>query len=114
MRSKKRSESKIQNSTVDISIESTPSTGSKESEVRPKRRKLLQSPLICEKTCIICNKIKCQGDNKRLRICETRRAKLLLSAVKFNKDDVHTRCILYKVPGNVFAADVMYHKKCFK
>ena len=28
------------------------------------------------------------------------------------KDDVQTKCILWKTPGNVFAADVMYHENC--
>ena len=37
---------------------------------------------------------------------------LLLSAVKFNRDDVYTRCILYKTAGDIFAADIMYHKNC--
>ena len=30
----------------------------------------------------------------------------------FFKDDVQTRCIFWKAPGNVFAAVVMYHKYC--
>ena len=41
---------------------------------------------------------------------ETRRAKQFLSAIKFNKVEVFTRCILCKTLGDIFAADVMYHK----
>ena len=25
---------------------------------------------------------------------------------------VHANCILYKLPKNIFAADIIYHKKC--
>ena len=41
---------------------------------------------------------------------ETRRAKQFLSAIKFNKVEVFTRCILCKTLGDIFAADVMYNK----
>ena len=34
------------------------------------------------------------------------------SAIKFNKDEVFTRCILCKTVGDIIAADVMYHKNC--
>ena len=47
-----------------------------------------------------------------MRICEARRARLFLSTIKYNKDDVYTRCSLLQNIGDVFAADVMYHKKC--
>ena len=79
---------------------------------RPKRRKILDNKEPREKPCIICNQIKCKGDIRKLRICEPRRAKQLLTAVKFNNDDVYTRCILYKTIGDVFAADLVYHKNC--
>ena len=34
------------------------------------------------KPCVICNNLKRKGDNKRVRICENRRAKLFLSETK--------------------------------
>ena len=65
-----------------------------------------------EKPCIISNQLKSRGDTKILRISEARRASLFLSAIKFNKDEVFTRCILFGSPGDIFAADIMYHKNC--
>ena len=65
-----------------------------------------------EKSCIICNQIKSRSDTKILRIIEARIASLFLSAIKFNKDEVFTRCILLGSPGDIFAADIMYHKNC--
>ena len=114
IRCRERSESKIVSAPVDISFESTPGS-SKDLEVRAKRRKLVttqSSTLPHEKPCVVCNKIKSKGESKRLRICEKGRANLFLSAIKFNKDDVQTRCILQKIPGEIFTAGVMYHKKC--
>ena len=58
------------------------------------------------KNCII------WGDNQKLHICETRRAKQFLYAINFNKDEVFIRCILCKTIGEVFAADAMYYKNC--
>ena len=65
-----------------------------------------------ESPCIVCNQMKSKGIVKRFRICEARRARLFLSAIKFNKDDVYTRCSLLQNIGDVYAADIMYHKKC--
>ena len=65
-----------------------------------------------EKPCIFCNKFKCQGDSKWYHISEVNVAKTLLKTVNFNKDSVHTRCILFKNAGDAFAADVMYHSNC--
>ena len=65
-----------------------------------------------DKSCIICNNLKRKGDNKRVRICENRRAKLFLSATKFFKDTVYGRCSLLGNIGDVFAADILYHKNC--
>ena len=56
--------------------------------------------------------MKSRGDTKILRISETRRATLFLSAIKFNKGEVFTRCILLGSPGDIFAADIVYHKNC--
>ena len=54
-----------------------------------------------EKPCIICNKIKMKGNVKRYRICEIKRAKQLISAMRFFKD------VLYIF--DIFAADIKYH-----
>ena len=62
--------------------------------------------------CIICSKSKCKSDTKFYTISEHHRAKILLLATRFFKDDVQTRCIFLKIPGDVFVADVMYHKNC--
>ena len=65
-----------------------------------------------ESPCIVCNQMKSKGIAKRFRICEARRARLFLSSIKFNKDDVYTRSSLLQNIGDVYAADIMYHKKC--
>ena len=65
-----------------------------------------------ESPCTVCNQMKSKDDAKRIRICEPRRARLFLSAIEYNKDDVYTRCILLQNIGDVFAADVVYHEKC--
>ena len=67
-----------------------------------------------ESSCIVCNQMKSKGIVKRFRICEARRAQLFLSAIKFNKDDVYTRCSLLQNIGDVYAADIMNHKKCLE
>lgn len=100
---------------VDIVEEETAESTSSldnQNENRPKRRKLSMCTPPAEKPCIVCNHIKSKGDNRRFRICEVTRAHLFLSAIKFNKDDVYTRCILFENFGDVYAADVMYHKNC--
>ena len=56
--------------------------------------------------------MKSKGDAKRMRICEARRARLFLSAIKYNKDDIYTCCSLLQNINDVFAANVMYHKRC--
>ena len=65
-----------------------------------------------ESPCIVCNQMKSKGIVKRFRIGEARRARLFLSAIKSNKNDVYTRCSLIQNIGDVYAADIMYHKKC--
>ena len=65
-----------------------------------------------EKPRIICNQMKSRGDTKRLRICEATRANLFLSVIKFYKDVVYIRWALIEKLGDVYAADVMYHKNC--
>ena len=83
-------------------------------ENRPKWRRVsdVNFTLPLEKTCIIYSQMKSRGDTKILKIREARRASLFLSAIKFNKDEVFTRCILRGSPGNIFAVDIMYHKNC--
>ena len=79
-------------------------------KLRPKRAKLVTSPGTWEENpCIICNSVKCKGNSTRSRICENGRAKLFLSAIKYNQDEVFTRCIFLKEVGDVFAADLVYH-----
>ena len=56
--------------------------------------------------------MKRKGDIKRVGICENRRAKLFLSATKLSKDTVYDRCSLLGNTGDVFAADILYHKNC--
>ena len=58
------------------------------------------------KNCII------WGDNQKLHICETKRAKQFLYEINFNKDEVFIRWILCKTIGEIFAADAMYYKNC--
>ena len=64
----------------------------------------------CEKLHYLLSK-KCRGDSKKLRICETRRAKQFFSTIKFMflQGEVFTRSVLCKTVGKTFAADVMYH-----
>lgn len=117
VRSKERSEKKadIVPKTPEFSDEPSKCSSSS-SEGRFKRRKLMgnenTSIAFEEKPCVICNQMKSKGDTKRLRICEATRANLFLSAIKFNKDVVYTRCALIEKPGDVYAADIMYHKNC--
>ena len=80
-------------------------------EVRAKRRKTVENKEQ-KNLCIICDQVKCKGDKKLMRICETKRAKLFIRAVKFNKDNVYSRCSIYETPGDIFAADIIYHRNC--
>ena len=64
------------------------------------------------KHCVVCNQMKCKGDKVLYRIETELRAKELLAACKFFKDDVYTNCLLMKNAGDVFAADVLYHRNC--
>ena len=40
--------------------------------------------------------------------------KNFIKAYNFNKDEVYNKCIWYKTPGDVFAADIYVHKNCVK
>ena len=40
-------------------------------------------------------------------------ANKLLKAENFNKDNVFTRVVFLKKPGDVYANDIMYHVNCF-
>ena len=80
-------------------------------EQRAKRRKMHKST-DCENKCIICDQRSYKGDEKKLRISVMKRAKQFLSATKFFKDDVYTRTIFLNNVGDVFAADILYHRNC--
>ena len=62
--------------------------------------------------CVICNHAKVKGDIKLWRVCENQRAATFLAALKFNKDEVNTRCVFLKTVGDIYAADIMYHTNC--
>ena len=78
---------------------------------RPKRQNASDIGDAREKPCIICNHVKSKGDSHRWRLSEKKRAQLFISAYKFNKDCIYTRC-LYQTVGDLFAADLMYHSNC--
>ena len=78
---------------------------------QPKRTKI-EHQRVEEKPCIICNKIKRKGDVKIHRICEMKRAKQLILAMRFFKDEVYDRCVLLETAGDIFAADIKYHSNC--
>ena len=80
-------------------------------EVRAKRRKTVDNKEK-KKLCIICDQVKFKGDKKLMRICETKKAKLFIRAMKFNKDCVYGRSSIYETPGDIFAADILYHRNC--
>lgn len=65
-----------------------------------------------KKPCLICNKIKMKGNVKRYRICEIKRAKQLISEMRFFRDDIYDRCVLLETAGDIFAADIKYHSNC--
>ena len=62
--------------------------------------------------CIICDKPRLKADANLYRICEAKRAKVFLSAMNYNLDDVYTRCSTYKTVERIFAADIVSHKSC--
>ena len=61
-------------------------------------------------SCVICWQSKYKNDTKKYRLCEMNRAKNFIKAYNFNKGKVYNKCILYKTPGDVFAADIYAHK----
>ena len=77
---------------------------------RPKRSKTSPDPR--DKPCVICNRVKCQGDTKRFQIQSSEVADRLRKAANFNKDEIHIRLIFLKGTGDVWAQDVIYHNKC--
>ena len=76
-----------------------------------KRQKMHEST-DCKNKCIICDQRSYKGDEKKLRISVMKRAKQFLSTTKFFKDDVYTRTIFLNNVGDVFAADILYHRNC--
>lgn len=79
---------------------------------RPIRQKIVRKISPREKTCIICNNMTSKRDSNRHQLSGPEKAELFLSAHKFNKDVVHTRCILYQKIEDHFAANIIYHKSC--
>ena len=67
-----------------------------------------------KKIFVICNHIKHKNITVKFRISENSRARSFLAAYKFNKDDVHRRCIFLKTVGDIFAADIYCHDSCTK
>ena len=53
--------------------------------------------------------MKRQGNSVRYRIGSKDLANNLIKAANFNKDDVYTRTVFLKNPGDVYANDTMYH-----
>ena len=49
---------------------------------------------------------------KTFRICEDLSAKKFLKACKFFDNDTYRKCIYLKIPNDVYAADIRYHKAC--
>ena len=87
---------------------------------RPLTRLLIASPPSqarsspLSKPCIICNHVSKDRIREKYLICEINRAKALIAAANFYKDDVFTRCSIYQKPGDVHAADIYAHKKCIR
>ena len=57
------------------------------SPVQSKRRKIDERA-----KCIICNQTKHKKDRQLYRLCEPSRANTFSEAIKFNLDEVYTRC----------------------
>ena len=113
VRSRERFEQKTEIAQIeDLNDELGPSTIFTENRPKPRTMSDVNFTLLSEKPCIIYNQMKARGDTKLMRISEARRASLFLPAIKFDKDEVFTRCILLGSPGDIFAADIMYHKNC--
>ena len=110
----KRRASKRQTQSPPSGYSSECSTPATDKRANRSRNSTDSSSVPCpgEKPCIICNHVKLKGEIKRWRVGEYSRAKQFLAAGKFNKDDVYTRCVLMHNPGDVYAADVMYHSNC--
>ena len=86
---------------------------SKEELKTPGRHKRLKAEGD-KKPCVICSQLKFKGDENLYRLCEEKRAKMFLCAIKLNLDDVYTRCSTYKTVEHIFAADIVSHKNCMK
>lgn len=90
----------------------TPDNEPKSPPTRAKRSKQVTSPDPRDKPCIICNHKKHHGQIKRHRIESYEVAQGFLKSTKFFNDDVRTRTIFLAEIGDVWAADLMYHKNC--
>ena len=54
----------------------------------------------------------CHGKEQQSRTETEKRAWKYLTATNFHKDATYQRTILCEEPKDIFAADVMYHRKC--
>ena len=113
LKSKRSAKAKIESESVQ-QVEEGESSGSYKA---PKRQKRSTSSSCndSERKCVICDRAResC-GDRNRVlyRISESNRATLFLDALNFYKDEVQTRCTFLDTAGDVFAADVFYHRNC--
>ena len=93
---------------------------------RPRSKSLEKSAIhpsskkVKKKVCIICNQDKIgKWPHQDILLYQIKLMKLgktaasrFLSAVKYNQDDVSIRCALINSVGDVYAADLLYHKSC--
>ena len=86
---------------------------SKEELKTPGRNKRLKAEGD-KKSCVICSLLKFKGDENLYGLCEEKRAKMFLCAIKLNLDDVYTKCSTYKTVEHILAADIVSHKNCMK
>jgi hypothetical protein len=63
--------------------------------------------------CIFCQQAKKKGETATFRLSEVDAAKKLLSLCKERQDEVFVRLSTCTDVNDIFAADVLYHKKCF-
>ena len=80
---------------------------------KDKKKDISSSCTEPDRKCVICDRTResC-GERTRVlcRISEYDRATLFLDALKFYNDEVMTRCDFLNTAGDVFAADILYHR----
>lgn len=65
------------------------------------------------KKCIFCQQTKKKGDRQTFRLSEVEAARRLLALCKERQDNVFVRLSTCTDENDIFAADVLYHRKCF-